>query len=57
VWIGHAGRQALIGGGNVVQAALIAIALVAGLAFVPRLVRSLRGGLPDVDDPPSNDSH
>jgi len=57
VWIGHAGRQALTGGGNLLQGALIAVGLVAVVAFVPRLVRSLRGGLPAVDDPPSNDSH
>ena len=57
VWIGHAGRQALTGGGNVVQALLIAVALVASLAFLPRLIRSLRGGLPDVDDRPPGDSH
>ncbi|RZU98379.1 TVP38/TMEM64 family protein [Spiribacter vilamensis] len=42
VWVGHAGRQALAGGGNVVQSVLIALALIAVLAFVPRLVRSLR---------------
>jgi len=42
-WVGHAGRQAIAGGGNVIQSGLVAIALMAAMAFLPRLVRSLRG--------------
>ena len=45
-WVGHAGRQAIAGGGNVIQSGLVAIALMAAMAFLPRLVRSLRGAGP-----------
>lgn len=43
VWLGHAGRQAIAGGGDVLQSGLIAVALIAAIAFLPRLIRSLRG--------------
>lgn len=46
VWVGHAGRQAIAGGGNVIQSVLIAVALIAVIAFLPRLARSLRGNPP-----------
>lgn len=46
VWLGHAGRAAVSGRGNGIQTALIALALIAAVAFIPRLVKSLRGGLP-----------
>jgi len=48
VWVGHAGRQAISGGDRLVQNILIAVALVAALAFVPRLIRSIRGTRPGV---------
>lgn len=41
-WVGHAGREALAGQGNWVQPALIALALIALVAFIPRLIQSLR---------------
>ena len=44
VWLGHAGRQAIAGGDNVLQSVIIAIALIAAVAFLPRLIRSVRGG-------------
>ena len=43
VWVGHAGRQAIAGGGNVLQSVVVALALIAAIAFIPRLIRSLRG--------------
>lgn len=41
-WVGHAGREAMAGQGNWVQPALIALALIAAVAFIPRLIKSLR---------------
>lgn len=46
VWVGHAGRQAIAGGDNRLQAGLIAIALIATVALLPRIIRSIRGGDP-----------
>lgn len=43
-WLGYAGREALGGGEGLVLKALIALALVAAVAFLPRLVRRLRAG-------------
>ncbi len=43
-WLGHAGRQALGGAEGAVQQGLLALALLAAVAFLPRLVRRLRGG-------------
>ncbi|MFZ5485350.1 MAG: VTT domain-containing protein [Pseudomonadota bacterium] len=41
-WLGHAGRAALAGGEGLIRNGLIALALVAAVAFLPRLVRKLR---------------
>jgi len=42
-WLGHAGREALVGNGAAIQYGLIALALLATVAFLPRLVGRLRG--------------
>jgi uncharacterized membrane protein YdjX (TVP38/TMEM64 family)/rhodanese-related sulfurtransferase len=41
-WIGHTGREALAGGKGLIGNASIAVALLAGIAFLPRFVRRLR---------------
>ncbi len=41
-WLGHAGREALAGGEGLIRNVLIALALLAAVAFLPRLVRKLR---------------
>jgi uncharacterized membrane protein YdjX (TVP38/TMEM64 family) len=41
-WLGHAGREALAGGEGMIRNLLIALALLAAVAFLPRLVRKLR---------------
>ncbi len=41
-WLGYAGREALAGGEGAIRNVLIALALVAAVAFLPRLVRKLR---------------
>lgn len=43
-WLGYAGREALDGESNAIRYGLLALALLAAIAFVPRLVRRLRGG-------------
>lgn len=43
-WLGYAGREAAAGGEGLIQKGLIALALLAGLAFLPRLVARLRQG-------------
>ena len=42
-WLGYAGREALAGNGSAIRSGLIALALLAAVAFLPRLVRRLRG--------------
>lgn len=42
VYIGYAGREALLGGENVVQKVSIALGVFAALVFLPMLVRRLR---------------
>lgn len=42
VYIGYAGREALLGGENVVQKISIAVGVFAALVFLPMLVRRLR---------------
>lgn len=42
-WLGHAGRQALAGNEAAIRYGLLALALLAAIAFLPRLVRRLRG--------------
>ena len=41
-WLGHAGREALSSGESLIRNSLIALALLAAVAFLPRLVRKLR---------------
>jgi uncharacterized membrane protein YdjX (TVP38/TMEM64 family)/rhodanese-related sulfurtransferase len=41
-WLGYAGREALAGGEGLVRNGLIALALLAATAFLPRWVRQLR---------------
>jgi uncharacterized membrane protein YdjX (TVP38/TMEM64 family)/rhodanese-related sulfurtransferase len=42
-WLGHAGREAAAGNATAIRYALIALALLAAIAFLPRLMRRLRG--------------
>jgi uncharacterized membrane protein YdjX (TVP38/TMEM64 family)/rhodanese-related sulfurtransferase len=41
-WLGHAGREALAGEAGAIRNALFALALLAFVAFLPRLVRQFR---------------
>jgi uncharacterized membrane protein YdjX (TVP38/TMEM64 family)/rhodanese-related sulfurtransferase len=41
-WLGYAGREALAGNEKAIQYGLIALALLAAVAFLPRLIRRLR---------------
>lgn len=41
-YVGYAGRQAIAGGEAAIQTGLIALALLAAVAFIPRLVKRLR---------------
>jgi uncharacterized membrane protein YdjX (TVP38/TMEM64 family)/rhodanese-related sulfurtransferase len=41
-WLGYAGREALSGGEGMIRNILIALALLAAVAFLPRFVRKLR---------------
>ncbi|MGD9885041.1 TVP38/TMEM64 family protein [Reyranella sp.] len=41
-WLGHAGREAAAGNATAVRYALLALALLAAIAFLPRLIRRLR---------------
>ena len=42
-WLGHAGREAAAGNTAAIRYGLIALALLAAIAFLPRLVRRVRG--------------
>jgi rhodanese-related sulfurtransferase len=42
-WLGYAGREALAGHDTAIRYGLMALALLAAIAFLPRLVRRLRG--------------
>jgi len=42
-YVGYAGRQAVSGQTGAIRVALLALALVAAFAFLPRLIRRLRG--------------
>ncbi|MEY6431838.1 TVP38/TMEM64 family protein [Thioalkalicoccus limnaeus] len=42
-WLGYAGREALAGGEGLIRTGLIALALIAVVVFLPRLVIRLRG--------------
>jgi len=41
-WLGYAGREALAGNATAIRNGLIALALLAAIAFLPRLIRRLR---------------
>jgi uncharacterized membrane protein YdjX (TVP38/TMEM64 family)/rhodanese-related sulfurtransferase len=41
-WLGYAGREALAGGEGMIRNILIALALLASVAFLPRLIKRLR---------------
>lgn len=43
-WLGHAGREALAGDASAIRYGLLALGLLAAIAFLPRLMRHLRGG-------------
>ncbi|MBF0256322.1 MAG: VTT domain-containing protein [Gammaproteobacteria bacterium] len=43
-YLGYAGREALAGGEGLIQKALLALALLAAVAFLPRLIERLRQG-------------
>ncbi len=43
-WLGYAGREALGGDASAIRYGVLALALLATIAFVPRLIRRLRGG-------------
>jgi uncharacterized membrane protein YdjX (TVP38/TMEM64 family)/rhodanese-related sulfurtransferase len=43
-WLGHAGREALSGDTSAIRYGLLALGLLAAIAFLPRLIRRLRGG-------------
>ena len=42
-YLGYAGREALAGGEDTIQAGFVALGLLAAVGFLPRLVRRLRG--------------
>jgi uncharacterized membrane protein YdjX (TVP38/TMEM64 family)/rhodanese-related sulfurtransferase len=42
-WLGHAGREAVAGNMAAIRYGLIALALLAAIAFLPRLLQRLRG--------------
>lgn len=48
-YLGHAGREAVAGSESTAQTILLALALVAAVAFLPRLVKRLRHGPATVD--------
>lgn len=45
-WLGYAGREAAAGNETAMRYALLALGLLAAIAFLPRLVRRLRGEPP-----------
>ncbi len=44
--LGHAGREALAGDASAIRYGLIALALLAAVAFLPRLVRRIHAARP-----------
>ena len=42
-WLGHAGREALAGDASAIRYGLLALGLLAAIAFLPRLVKRMRG--------------
>jgi uncharacterized membrane protein YdjX (TVP38/TMEM64 family) len=49
-WLGYAGREAISGGEGLIQKILIALALLALVAFLPRIIGNIRRG-PTIDIP------
>lgn len=50
-YLGYAGREAVGGGGDLMQKSLLALALLAVVMFLPRFIRRLRGsGMLDLDE-------
>ena len=49
-YLGYAGKEAISGGESVVQKALIAMALIATTAFLPRLIKRLRNNKKTVSE-------
>lgn len=49
-YLGYAGREAVVGGEDLVQKGLFALALLALVAFIPRLVKSVRSGNTENDN-------
>jgi len=47
-WLGHAGRQAIDGDAAAVRYGLLALGVLAAIAFVPRIVGRLRGNATEV---------
>jgi uncharacterized membrane protein YdjX (TVP38/TMEM64 family) len=43
-WLGYAGREAIGGGEGLVQKLLVALALLAAVAFLPRFISNMRRG-------------
>jgi uncharacterized membrane protein YdjX (TVP38/TMEM64 family)/rhodanese-related sulfurtransferase len=43
-WLGHAGREAIAGDASAIQYGLLALGLLAAIAFLPRLVKHMRKG-------------
>jgi uncharacterized membrane protein YdjX (TVP38/TMEM64 family)/rhodanese-related sulfurtransferase len=50
-WLGHAGREALAGGEGMVRDGLLALGLLAAVAFLPRLVGRWRRGKGTIGGP------
>lgn len=42
-WLGYAGREALGGNASAIRYGLLALALLAAIAFLPRIIRRMRG--------------
>ena len=50
-YLGYAGREAVAGGEDLIQKGLLALALLAGAAFLPRLISQLhRGPVMEIDE-------
>ena len=50
-WLGHAGREALAGDTSAIRYGLLALGLLAAIAFLPRLFRTLRARAVDWMEP------
>jgi uncharacterized membrane protein YdjX (TVP38/TMEM64 family) len=46
-WLGYAGREALGGNGTAIRYGLLALGLLAAIAFLPRVIKRMRGGAAD----------